>query len=140
MKAPDRSAVDVLRYRNQLGPCFLQGVGDRRVVVSIAGEAIDLVDDHVVEIALLLEARQQRLQFRPVGGLRRLAPVDVLGDHLGIKLCCLGLTRLALGGDRIALRLTPPRRLCRRRYPQIDRSSLHRRHVRSAARDSPVAL
>jgi hypothetical protein len=52
---PRPGAVDVLGHRDQLCPGFLQRVGDRRVVVAVAGEAIDLVDDHVVDIALLLK-------------------------------------------------------------------------------------
>jgi hypothetical protein len=62
----------------------LQRVGDRRGVVAVAREAIHLVDDHVVKIALRLKPCQQLLQFGPVGGLGRLAPVDVLANHLGI--------------------------------------------------------
>jgi len=102
-----RGAVDVLGNRDKLDACFVQGVGDRRVVVAVAGEAIDLVDDHVVEVALLIESGEQRLQLRPVGGLRRLATVHVLGNHLGIELSGLRLARPPLGGDRIALRLPP---------------------------------
>lgn len=139
-EGPDRDAVDVLGDGDQLGPGFLQRVGDRRVVVAIASEPVHLVDDHVIQVALCLKAGEQFLQFGPVGGLGRLTPVDVLGDNLGIKLRRLGLACLALGRDRVALRLAPPRCLGRRRHPQIDRCSLHRRHVRSAARNSPVGL
>ena len=107
----DRRAVDVLGHRDQLDPGFVQRVGDRRVVVAVASEAIDLVDDHVIEVSLGLKPRQQLLQLRAVGGLRRLAPVGVLGDDLGIQLGRLRLARLALGRDRVALRLPAPGRL-----------------------------
>jgi len=110
------------------------------VVVAVAGQTINLVDDHQVQIALCLKTGEQLLQFGPVRSLGRLAPVDVLGDDLGIQLGGLRLASLPLGGDRVALRLAAPGRLRDRRYPQIDRRSLHRRHVRSVARDSPVAL
>ena len=57
----DRGAVDVLGDRDKLDIGLVQRVGDGRVVVAVAGEAVDLVDDHVVEIALRLQPRQQRL-------------------------------------------------------------------------------
>jgi hypothetical protein len=115
----DRGAVDVLGHRDQLDSRLVKRVGDRRVVIAVAGEAIDLVDDHVVEIPLCFEAGEQRLQLRAVGGLRRLASVDVLGDDLGIKLGDLRMAGLALGGDRVALRLMAPVGLGHRRDPQI---------------------
>ena len=113
----DRGAVDVLGNRDQLDPCLVKRVGDGRVVVAVAGEAIDLVDDHAVEVALGFEASQQRLQFGAICRLRRLPPVDVLGDDLGIKLGGLRLARLPLGGDRVALGLVPSVGLGRRGDP-----------------------
>lgn len=70
-------------------PAAFQGVADRRVVVAVAGEPVDLVHDHVVEVSLLLDALQQRAQLGTVGGLRGLATVHVLTDDLRVQAGCL---------------------------------------------------
>lgn len=44
--------------RDKLDPGFVQGVGDRRVVLAVASEAVDLVDDHVVEVTFCFQASQ----------------------------------------------------------------------------------
>ncbi|HEY2717357.1 MAG TPA: hypothetical protein VGI73_14155 [Solirubrobacterales bacterium] len=137
-EAADRSAIDVLGDGDQLDAGFMQRVGDSGVVVAVAGEAIDLVDDHEVQVALRLQPSEQRLEFGAVGGLRRLATIDVLGYDFRIKLGGLRLASLPLGRDRIALGVTASARLRRRRDPQVDRRPLHRRRL-SPVSGAPVA-
>jgi hypothetical protein len=52
--------VDVLADGHEFHSGALQGVADRRVVVAVARETVDLVHDHIVEVPLLLHAVKQR--------------------------------------------------------------------------------
>ncbi|HEX9776015.1 MAG TPA: hypothetical protein VGB83_10610 [Actinomycetota bacterium] len=77
--------VDVLRYGDQLRARLVQGDTDERVVVAVAGQAVDLVDDDVVDAAFGMDAPEHLLEFRPVGALRGLSFVGVFGEDRGIQ-------------------------------------------------------
>nr|WP_198145185.1 hypothetical protein [Kocuria salsicia] len=75
---------------------------DDRVVEAVASQAVDLVDDAVLDGVLgdVVEHVLEGAALRRLGGLARL---DELLDDDGAKLVSLSLSRLALGGDRQAL-------------------------------------
>jgi len=81
----ERRVVDVLRHRDQFDARVVQVVGDRRVVVAVASKPVNLVDDHVVQVALALHALQKGPECGAVDGLGGLATVHVLLDHLRVE-------------------------------------------------------
>ncbi|HEV7942665.1 MAG TPA: hypothetical protein VGP17_07685 [Solirubrobacteraceae bacterium] len=121
-----RRVVDVLGDRHKFDAGALQGVADRGVVVAVAGEPVDFVNDHIVQVAAGRDAIHQRAELWPVGGLGGLTTIDVLADDLRVKACGLADTRLSLGGDRIPLGLAVAFGLRAGGDAQIDRGTLHR--------------
>ncbi len=73
-----RAGVDVLGTRHQLDPGFLQGQGDHQVIHPVASQAVDLVDDQVVN-GLLRHESKHALQLGAVGRPCRLSGVNELG-------------------------------------------------------------
>ena len=69
------------------------------MVLHVAGEAVNLVDHHRVDIAVLGDAGQHLLQLRPVRAPGRLAPVGVLVDEVPAFVSDMTDAGLALGGD-----------------------------------------
>jgi hypothetical protein len=69
------------------------------VVFYVAGEPVDLVDHHGVDVAVLGDAGQHLLELGPVGGPCRLAPVGVLVDQVPAVVPYVADTGFALGGD-----------------------------------------
>lgn len=69
----ERGVVDLLDHRDEFGTCGLDRECDLDVVGEVPGQPVDLVDDHVVEIALSPEPREERLQLGPESR-RRTAP------------------------------------------------------------------
>ncbi|MDT3438285.1 hypothetical protein QOZ89_01510 [Pseudofrankia sp. BMG5.37] len=90
--------VDVFFDAHERCTRGLQLEHDVGVVPPVAGEAVHLVQDHVVDVALLLDEGQHLLKLVPVRRLGRFAPVDELGNHLGIEAFGFMLTGVTLGG------------------------------------------
>ena len=90
--------VDVLAGRHQPHTGLFEGPVDLHIVRSIAGQAVELVDDDVVNPTIFLEVGQHLLQLRPVRRPGGLAPVGELLDHerthrLGLALVGFTLSR-----------------------------------------------
>ncbi len=76
-----RRAVDVLHDRDQLRSGLVEPVGDHRIVHRVTGEAVELVHDREVDVAVALDVVDHRHEPRPVLGLGGLRQVDVLADN-----------------------------------------------------------
>src|SRR5207248_8520148 len=76
------SLVDVLLDADECDVGRVQLEDDVGVVATVAGQAIDLVDDDVVDVTLGADAGKHGLELGPVGGLGRLTAVDVDPDDL----------------------------------------------------------
>jgi hypothetical protein len=63
---PGRSVVDRLRGGHEYGTGFMDGQPDGHVVCAVAGQTIDLVDDDVIDIALIRQPLQESLQRRAI--------------------------------------------------------------------------
>lgn len=70
------------------------------IVLPRAGEPVNLVDDHVVDVALIAQPGEHGLQLRPVGRLGALAPVDVFVNDGRAELVSGPVARLALCRNR----------------------------------------
>ncbi|HEV3322119.1 MAG TPA: hypothetical protein VG147_08025 [Solirubrobacteraceae bacterium] len=115
--------VDVLGGADESGAGHLDLEQHVGVVTSVAGEAIDLPDDDVVNVALLLDAPEHDVQFGALVGLGRLGALDVLIDHDSAVLGCLLRAALALRSDRQAIVVVVGLQLSARADPQIEHSS-----------------
>lgn len=121
---PSRSLVDVLLYRNQLrnaAPQFEEGVG---IVTPVTGEAVNLVEDHVVNVALSTDACEHALKLGPVGGLGPLSAVEVLLDDLRAEILSLPVAGLPLGRQRVALSIGVLIGLLGSRHPEVNNGLL----------------
>ena len=96
------------------------------MILQVAGEAVDLVDDDRVDVALLGDALEHLLEGGTVGGTRRLAAIDVLVNELPALRADVAHARLALRGDGEALLAFALFDLLARRHAEID----HRSHGR----------
>jgi hypothetical protein len=67
---PRRRGVDVLQHRDELRPGLAQPIVDHGVVHRVAGEAVELVDNDVIDVAVALDVRNH---FCERGRLRVLA-------------------------------------------------------------------
>ncbi|HEV7942448.1 MAG TPA: hypothetical protein VGP17_06555 [Solirubrobacteraceae bacterium] len=65
---PRRRLVDVLRDRHQLGTGLLERQVDERIIDPVARQAINLVDDDVLDFVLLDEP-EHPLKLWPICGL-----------------------------------------------------------------------
>ena len=80
-QTPGGGFLELLLDRDKPDAALAEGSPDREVVRGIAGEAVELMDDHHVDVGGLEDPRQHRLELGPV--LRALGsrvPVDVLVD------------------------------------------------------------
>ncbi len=102
---PWRGVVNVLLDRDQLRPAALEFEEDVGVVAAVAGEAVHLVEDDVVDVAVVADPGEHALKLRPFGGLGRLATIDVLVDDARAQGLGLAVTGFALGGQRVAVGL-----------------------------------
>jgi hypothetical protein len=93
-----RRVIDVLFDRDQLGARHPQLEHEVGVVAAVAGETVELIYDHIMDVALLADALQHGLQARPVGGLGAFAAVEVFLHDLGAELLSLAVAGLALSG------------------------------------------
>ncbi|MGA8726019.1 MAG: hypothetical protein WB565_13355 [Acidimicrobiales bacterium] len=76
-----RGGVDVLAAGDELHVRVFKGEGDRQIVQSIPGQAVDLVDDQVVD-RLFGQVGKHPLQLGPVGRARGLPLIhEFLDNH-----------------------------------------------------------
>jgi hypothetical protein len=88
------AVIEWLDHADQLDPQAAEQGPDGDVVFEVAGEPVDLVDDHHLDVAVALDAGQHGLELGPVGGAGALAPLDVLpNDRDGVVggVACAGL-------------------------------------------------
>lgn len=91
--------VDVLRGGHDLGSGGSDVHDDADVVLAGAGEAVDLVDDDVVDVSCQTQPLQHGLELGSSSRAGGFATVEILVDDGGTDLLGLTATRLALGGD-----------------------------------------
>ena len=92
------AVIQRLDHADQLDPQAAQQGPDGDVVFEVAGEPVDLVDDHHLDVAVALDAGQHGLEGGSVGGAGALAALDVLpNDGDGVVGGVAG-AGLALGG------------------------------------------
>nr|WP_246001522.1 hypothetical protein [Allorhizocola rhizosphaerae] len=102
-QAAVRGFVNVFLGRDQLRAGSLDGQGDIDVVLAVSGQPIDLLDDHVVNVAALSQLPNEPLQIRAVDELGALARVDELIDHVGVQVVSRPEARLSLRLDGVAV-------------------------------------
>src|SRR5205823_4046679 len=78
---------------------------DGHVISSGAGQAVNLVDDDVVD-RVFLDIPEQPLQLRPVGRAGAFAPVSKLLDDFGTQSFGFPAAGVPLGRDGVALGFT----------------------------------
>ena len=76
---------------------------DGSMVLQVAGQSVQLVDDESVDGGVGIEAAQQLLELRPVCGAGAFARVAVLVDELAASVRDPAGACLPLGRERIAL-------------------------------------
>jgi len=80
-----------------------KGGSDGGVVLEVAGQPIELVDNEAVDGWVIREASQHGLELRPVGAAGRFPSVHVLVGELPTLIGDEPSAGLGLGGDRVAL-------------------------------------
>lgn len=95
--------VDVLGGGDEAGAGLVEDAVDVDVVGAVAGEAVEFVDDDVVDVAGVLEVVEHLLQLGAIGAAGRFAAVDELFDDESAQGHGLFLVGFALGGDGEAL-------------------------------------
>jgi hypothetical protein len=97
---PDWGLVDAFGGRDQGGAVLAQGCQDQGVVEAVAVHPGQLVDDHVGDVPVGVDAFEHGLERGPfVHAGRGLAGLDVLLDHPGTEVGGLAQTGRPLGGD-----------------------------------------
>ena len=91
--------VDVLGGGDEADSRLVEGLVDLDVVGAVAGQAVELVDDDVVDVGCVLEVAQHALELGAVGGAGGFAAVDELLDDQGADGGGLASVGVALGGD-----------------------------------------
>jgi hypothetical protein len=120
-----RRLVDVLRGRHQFDAHTDELLVQRGVVQAVARQAVDLVDDQVLD-AEGGQLLQHRLEHRAVIALGRLRSLDVhLGD-LRASGSGLGFAGLDLSRDRVAVLVAVTAELARAGNANVDGSSIGR--------------
>nr|WP_280185271.1 MULTISPECIES: hypothetical protein [Nocardia] len=99
-----RGLVDILGSGYQFGSGGPDSHVDLDVVGPVAGQAVDLVDDDVVDAAFL-DVGQHLLQFGSVGGLGALATFDELLHDDRAERRGLSSVGLALRGQGVSVRV-----------------------------------
>ncbi len=115
--------VEVLGHRDEGHPAAAQQRADGDVVLHVAGQPVDLVDDDGLDVALLADPRQHGAELWPVGRPGRLALVHVLVHELPALVADAAHARLALGGDREAVLGQVLLGLLLGRDPQVDHAT-----------------
>lgn len=69
--------VDVLGGGDQTDAGLVEGPVDLHVVGAVAGQAVEFVDDDVVNVTGILEVAEHLLQLRAVGAAGGLAAIDL---------------------------------------------------------------
>jgi hypothetical protein len=87
-------------HRDEGDPAAAQQGADGDVVLHVASQPIDLVDDHGLDVALLADPSQHGAQLGPIGRACRLTLVQVLVDQFPALVADATHARLALGRDR----------------------------------------
>jgi hypothetical protein len=95
-----RGLLQVLGDRDQHNPAAAQQGPNGDMVLHVAGEAVDLVHHNGIDVAVILDAGEQRLELGAVGSSSRLPAVRILVDKIPALIENMPDTRLALGGDR----------------------------------------
>ena len=103
--------VDVLRGGDQADARLVEGPVDVDVVGAVAGEAVEFVDDAVVDVPRFLDVGEHLLELRAIGAAGGFSPVDELLDDERAQAGGFLLVGLALGGDGEAFRRPAPLRL-----------------------------
>ena len=93
------AVIQWFHHADQLDPEAAEQGPDGDVVFEVAGEPVDLVDDHYLDVAVALDAGQHGLELGPVGGTGAFASLDVLPDDGDAVLVGVAGTGLALGGQ-----------------------------------------
>ncbi|HEY5051934.1 MAG TPA: hypothetical protein VII45_00840 [Solirubrobacterales bacterium] len=115
--------VNVLGDADNLCASLADRHDDLHIVGSAAGQPINLMDDHEVDIPPL-QPVEHGPERRALGGRTGLATVDVLVSDNGTELCRLPLAGISLSGDGEALDVEIVIGLLGAGYPQIDEGSL----------------
>ncbi|WTI33028.1 hypothetical protein OH817_03915 [Kocuria rhizophila] len=132
---PDRGGVYLLGRGDQGDSAFVQIGHDDRVVGAVAGEAGELVDDDVVDVAVAADAFEHLLERDALGHLGgRPAGFDVLVHDREPEGFSLALTRRALRRDGDALGIVVGVHLPLGRDAQVDHGPAARWRVDSARR------
>jgi hypothetical protein len=113
----------VLGDRDQCHAAPAEQRTDGHVVLHVAGQPVDLVDDHCVDVTILGDAGQHRLKRRAVGAAGRLAPVDVLVGELPSGVSDVAAAGLALGRDGAAFIPFAFLGLLAGGHPQVDHTA-----------------
>src|SRR5690349_15601283 len=92
---------------------------DLHVVLAVARQPVELVDEDVLDVGVFLDAGEHGLQSRPIGGAGALAAVDELIDELHPELCGLASAIVALRLDREAALVVAGVGLVARRHAVI---------------------
>ncbi|MDL2081955.1 hypothetical protein QNN03_36575 [Streptomyces sp. GXMU-J15] len=121
---PGGGLVDVLGRGDQGRASLLDRHRDLDVVDTVPGQAVDFVDEHVVD-RVLGQIAQHFLEFRPVRRLRRLPRVDELRNNHGANAFRLSAIRFALSGDGEAFCLSTLLGLFLGRDSQVGDAYLH---------------
>nr|WP_257477290.1 hypothetical protein [Acidipropionibacterium jensenii] len=95
---PGGGLVDVLSDRDQADVCIAKSGVDDGVVQAVASQAVDLVDDAVLD-GVLGDVVEHVLEGAALRGLGGLARFDELLDDDGAELVGLALSCLPLGWD-----------------------------------------
>ena len=98
--------VDVFTRRDQPHTRLLKRPVNLYIIGPVAGQAVQLVDDDVVNPSVFLKVGQHLLQLRAVRRPGRLTPVGELLDHQRTHRLGFALVGLTLSGQREALLTT----------------------------------
>jgi len=115
--------LHVLGHRHQRHGLPPEQRPDGDVVLHVARQAVDLVHDDGVDVALLGDARQHGLQGRAVGRAGGLAAIGVLVDQVPAGVADVAGAGLALGGDGEALLALALLGLLTGGDPQVDHTA-----------------
>lgn len=85
--------VDVLGGGDQTDAGLVEGPVDLHVVGAVTGQAVELVDDDVVNVTGILEVAEHLLQLRAVGAAGGLAAIDLFQAEVTAERPCSARVR-----------------------------------------------
>ncbi len=130
---PDGGGVDLLGCRDEGDTTLLQIGHDDGIVDAVAGEAGQLVDDHVVNVAVAANAFEHLLEGDPLGHLGGgSSGFDVLGNDGDAELVCLALAGDPLRWDRDSLGVIVGIHLALGTHAQVGDGATSWRYIDSA--------